>query len=110
MSQVRLDEAVRFVEGEVPWVAVDEVAAGMWGVRLDSLGAEEDPDAFVAEGLDAAGKWLACGQCSVDEGQDDDWNRHAGGFGEDSEGVGVADAQGPFVDRVVGGRRDDDRV
>ena len=99
-----------FVEGEVPGVAVDEIPAGAWRVRLEAAGAEQDADAFGAEGFDAAAEGRAAGQRGVDEGQDHDRDVEAGGLGEHAEGVGVADAQGPFVDRVVGGRGDDDGV
>src|ERR1022692_3700417 len=43
-------------------------------------------------------------------GEDDDRHGEAGRLGEDAEGVGIADALRPFVDRVVAGRGDDDRV
>ena len=101
---------VGWVEGEVPGAAVVEIPAGAWRVGLEAAGAEQDADAFGAEGFDAAAEGRAAGQRGVDEGQDHDRHVEAGGLGEDAEGVGVADAQGPFVDRVVGGRGDDDGV
>ncbi len=42
------------------------------------------------------------GESGVYEGQGDDGDAQAWRFGEDAEGVGVADAVGPFVDCVVG--------
>ena len=94
----------------MPGVGVDEVAAGVRRVRLDAAGADEDVYAFGAEGFDAAPEWGAAGECGVDERQDDDGDAEGCCLGQDAEGVGVADALGPFVDGVVGGRGDDDRV
>ena len=94
----------------MPGVGVDEVAAGVRRVGFDAAGAEEDVDAFGAQGFDAAPERGTAGERGVDERQDDDRDAEAGGLGQDAEGVGVADALGPFVDRVVGGRGDDDRV
>ena len=79
----------------------------MW---LEFAGPEQDPDAFAAQRVNAVLERRPPGESRVDEGQDHDWNAKAGRFGEDAEGVGVADAVGPLVDGVVGGGGDDDRV
>src|SRR5260221_90977 len=98
------------VERQVPGVAGDEFAAGVRLVRLDATGAEQDPDSLAAQVLDAAPERGAGGERGIDEGKNDDRHAQAGGLGENAEGVGVADALGPLVDRVVGGRGDNDRV
>ena len=66
--------------------------------------------AFGAQGFDAAAERGAAGQGGVDEREHDGRDAQAGGLGEDAEGVGVADALGPLVDGVVGGRGDEDGV
>jgi hypothetical protein len=66
-------------------------------VRLEAAGAEQDLHAFGAQGFDAAPERGAAGQGGVDEWQDHDPDAQAGGFGEDAQGVGVADALGPLV-------------
>jgi hypothetical protein len=43
-----------FVQGEVPGVTVDQVAACTGRVRLHAAGAEEYPDSFGAQGFDTA--------------------------------------------------------
>ena len=53
----KVSEAFRLAEGEVPWVAGDEVAAGVWFVGFDAAGAEQDVDTFAAQILDAAAEW-----------------------------------------------------
>lgn len=60
--------------------------------------------AFAAQLLDAATEWGAGGKGGVYEGEDDDGHTEGGGLGEDAEGVGIAYALGPLIDRVVGGR------
>ena len=79
-------------------------------MRLEAAGTKEDLHAFGAQGFDAAAERGAAGQGGVDEGEHDGRDAEAGGFSEDAEGVGVADAVGPFVDGVVGGRGDEDGV
>jgi hypothetical protein len=79
-------------------------------VRLEFPRAEQDPGTLAAQAIHAAAEGLAGGQGGVDERQDNDGEAGTQGFGEDSEGVGVADAAGPFVDGVVGSGGDDDRV
>ena len=81
---------------------------GGWGWNPPGPSRMRTPSARRASTLRRKG--VAAGQRGVDEGQDHDRDVQAGSLGEDAEGVGVADAQGPFVDRVVGGRGDDDRV
>jgi hypothetical protein len=94
----------------VPGVAVDQTFAGAGRVGLDAAGAEEDLHAFGAQGFHAAAERGATGQSGVDERQDHDGVAEAGGLGEGAQGVGVADAVGPLVDGVLGGRGDDDGV
>ena len=79
-------------------------------MRLEAARAEEDLHAFGAQGFDTAAERGAAGQGGVDERQDDGRDGEADGFGEDTQGVGVADALGPFVDGVVGGRGDQDGI
>ena len=89
-----------------------------WYTRLDAPATAEQktrlrtltPDAFGAQGLDAAAERGTGGQGGVDEGQDDGRDGKAGGLGEHAQGVCVADALGPFADGVVGGRGDKDGV
>src|SRR6266571_7079593 len=106
----RLGETFGLVEGQVPGVGGDELAAGVRLVRLDATGAEQDPDSLAAQVLDAAPERGAGGERGIDEGKNDDRHAQAGGLGENAEGVGVADALCPLVDRIVSGRGDDDRV
>jgi len=68
----------------MPGIGVDQVAAGAGRVRLEAAGAEEDLDAFGAQGVDAAAERGAAGQGGVDEGQDHDGHAEAGGLGEDA--------------------------
>ena len=85
-----------FVQGEMPGVAVDQFAAGAGRVWFDAAGAEQYSHSFGAQGFDAAHERRAAGQRGVHERQDDDRDAQAGGFGEDAQGVGVADAVGPI--------------
>ena len=80
-------------------------------MRLDAAGtAEQDVNAFAAQVFEAAAEGCAGGEGGIDEREDDDRDAEGGGLGEDAKSVGVADALGSFVDRVVGGRRDDNGV
>ena len=72
---------------------------------LESAGAGQDADTF-----GAAAEGLAADQCGVDERQDHNRDVQAGGLGEHTQGVGVADAQCPLVDRVIAGQGDNDRI
>src|SRR5436190_7285145 len=96
--------------GELPRELRDPFASCARGVGLEFARPEQDPDAFAAERVHAVLKWRSPGESGVYEGQDHDWDAKAGRFGEHAEGVGVAYAVGPLVDRVVGGGRNDDRV
>ena len=58
--------------------------------------------------FDAPAERDPAGERRVNERQHDDRRVHSGHLGEDAEGVGVAGALRPFVDRVVGRRGDDD--
>jgi hypothetical protein len=107
---VRGDQEFGFVQSEVPRPGIDQCAARVWWVRLDAAGTDEDVDAFGVECFDAAAEWGAAGERGVDERHYDDGDAKADCLGEDAQGVGVTDAVGPFVDGVVGGGRDDDRV
>ena len=79
-------------------------------MRLELTGSEEHAHAFFAELIDGSPEGASAGERGVHEGQDDDWDREADSLGEDAEGVGVADAERAFADRVVGGWGDDHRV
>jgi hypothetical protein len=50
------------------------------------------------------------GERAVDEWQHDSGCAETDRFGEGAEGEVVADAVGPFVDGVIGGRGDDDGI
>jgi hypothetical protein len=78
----------------MPRVAVGQVGAGAGWVRLEAAWPERDAD----------------GEGGVHEGQDCCRHAEAGRLGEHAQGVGVADALGPFADGVVGGGRDEDGV
>ncbi len=104
------DELVQFGQGKRPREGVDLFAAGAGRVRLELPGPEQDTNALGAQLGDAVLEWRPARQGGVHERQDDNRDAQAGSFGEDPEGVGVADPVGPFVDRVVGGRGADDRL
>jgi hypothetical protein len=94
----------------VPRVIGNKLGSGMRFVGLHAAGTDKDVDAFAAKILDAAAERSAGGQGGVDERENDDRDAEGSCLGENAEGVGVADALCPFVDRVVRGRGDDDCV
>ena len=79
-------------------------------MRLELAGPEQNPDALAAQFVHALLEGRASGESRVDEGQHNDGDAEARGFGEDAESVGVADPVGPLVDRVVGRGCDDDCI
>src|SRR6266487_6718 len=104
------EQALCFIEGELPGVGVELLAARAWCVWLELAWPEEHAHAFRPELIDGVLEWVSAGERGVHERQDDDRNREADGFREDAQGVGVADAEGAFADRVVSGWGDDHRV
>jgi hypothetical protein len=94
----------------MPRVAVNKIATDSWFVRFDGTGSEQDVDIFVAQYFYTPSERCASSECRVYEWKDDDGYAQTRIFGEDAEGVGVADAVGPFVDGVVGGGGDNDGV
>jgi hypothetical protein len=67
----RAEHPLGFVQGEMPGIAVDQLAASAGRVWLDAAGSQEYPHAFGTQGFDAALEWWAAGQGGVDERQDD---------------------------------------
>ena len=55
-------EAFRFDEGQVPGVAGDEVAAGVWVVGFDAARAKQDADSFTSQLLQTAAERSAGGK------------------------------------------------
>lgn len=56
------------IETGVPWIAVDQAATGAGRVRLEAARSEQDPDAFAAQGLDAAAERYTVCQGGVTKG------------------------------------------
>ena len=81
---------------------------GGWGWKPPGPSRMRTPSARRASTLRRKGGRLA--SAVLTKGRTTIGHFQAGGLGEDAQGVGVADAQCPFVDRVVGGRGDDDRI
>ena len=71
---------------------------------------EHDADADGAEAVHASLERRVSRERSVDEWEHNHWDAKARRLGQDAKGVGVADAESPLVDRVVGGGGDDDGV
>jgi hypothetical protein len=72
-------------------------------VRFDLAWTKQDADSLSAELVRGPEEGPAAGQRGVDERQQHDGDGQADGFGEDAECVGVADAQGQLIYRVVSG-------
>ena len=94
----------------MPGEGLDTAPAGAGRMRLEAARAQEDMHPFAAESLDAPPERDPARERRVHERQHDDGGAHPGHLGEDAQGVGVADALGPLVDRVVGRRGDDDGI
>ena len=90
--------------GSGPYLSLLPIGADSATFGAGIRRAGQDADAFGAEGFGAAAEGLAAGQHGVEEWQDHNRDVQAGGLGEHTQGVGVADAQCPLVDRVVAGR------
>jgi len=75
----------------------DPFASGSGRVWLELAGPEQDPDALAAQGVHTFLERRPPCESGVHEGQDHDWDAQAGCFGEDAEGVGVADALGHLL-------------
>ena len=75
---------IGFDKSQSPWVPGDKFAAGMWLVRFDATGAEQDVHAFPTQLLDAAVEWGAPSKSGVYEWEDDDRDAEGGGLGEDA--------------------------
>ena len=105
-----IEQAAGLVECEMPWEGLRAASAGAGRMRLEPARAEEDMHAFAAERFDAPAERDPAGKRGVHERQHDDRRVHSGHLGEDAEGVGIAGALRPFVDRVVGRRGDDDGI
>jgi hypothetical protein len=103
-------QTVGFIKRKAPRERLDAASAGAGRMWLKPARAEEDVHSFAAEGFHALPKWDPVSERRVDEWQDDDRRVQSGHLGEDAQGVGIADALCPFVDRVVCGRSNDDGI
>ena len=98
------------VECLVPGERVKLAASGSVGMWFEASWTVDHIDSGIAQDREAPLEGRVRGERTVDEREHDDGYAKADRFGEDSQGTGVADSVGPLVDRVVGGRCDDDGI
>ena len=111
-SRLIAEAAVRLslVECLVPGKCLEFVASRAREMGFEASGPVDHVDPGIAQEPDAALEGRVRGERTVDERQHDDGYAQADRFSEDAQSKVVADAVDPFVDRVVGGRCDDDGI
>lgn len=77
---------------------------------LVSAKAKEDVYSFAAQGFHALPECDPASECRIDEWQHDDRRTNSGHLREDSQSVGITRPVCPFIDRVVRGGSNDDRI